>query len=187
MFSVWRSLPVHVTQFSQAVKSPISYFFGVASSLPPPLLRIFSFLFAAACLQLIIEHLRRSQMQRRSIKGWNEHGGRQMEISRRKRKEWRERGRFYRVSVGCAVCSLISSARKVWRGGGRRVRPCSLWLKEKQSAGCEELSVWRQMYNKSVCLLPFCKQKSVPPCWCLTSHWFSFSSPLWCRWEKKSH
>lgn len=57
-------------------------------------------------------------MQGRTIKGRNKSGGRWMEISRRKRR-MDAVGGLCTVSVGCAVYSLISSARKVLRGGRR--------------------------------------------------------------------
>lgn len=85
-------------------------------------------------------HSCRIWMQRRTTKGCKESGGKRIEISRgEKAKEkgwcWRVAGSFYSVSVGCAVYSLISSARKVWRGGENRGKTCSLWLKKKtQSA-----------------------------------------------------
>lgn len=42
------------------------------------------------------------------------------------------------------------------------------------------VSVWGRVYNKCTHPLPSCKQKPVPPCWCLAGHWFFFFSfSLW--------
>ena len=62
-------------------------------------------------------------MQRRAMKGGSESGGRRMGTSRGKGREarwcWTEQGRYFCcVSVGRAVSSLISRARR--GGGGRR-------------------------------------------------------------------
>lgn len=130
-------------------------------------------------------------MQGRTIKGWNESGGRWMEISRRKRR-MDAVGGVCTVSVGCAVYSLISSARKVLRGGRRGETLFSVIRRKKKTLSAQwcwvwiYVSVWGRVYNKCTHPLPFCKQKPVTPCWRRTGHWFcSFFSPLVSI--KKSH
>lgn len=151
MFSVWRLLPVCVTQFSQAVvvhKSLLSpTFLGSVSSLPPPPpphpCEVFP-TFCGSCVPAINNwafhscHLGSQEPMR----GWNELEMRRVEISKRKRKKenkfwWRKWGSFCAVSVECAVCSLVSSARKVQkREGGRRGQ------KNPKKLSAHQLWVW---------------------------------------------
>lgn len=194
MFSIWRSLPVRVTQFSQAVaahKSLLSSTFWCCifspSASSPSAIRG-SPLVRCICMPAINNwafHSCHLWMRGGTIKGWREPEGRRGEISRGEKGDcWRERGRFCSVSVGCAVCILISSTRKVWWGGGRgggggRGETLFSVIRKKNLGQHRRLvwiyvSVWGRVCNKCTHPLHFCKRKPAPPCWCL--HWFSFPS-----------
>lgn len=175
MFSVWRLLPVRVTQFSQAVaahKSLLSatFWFCIFSSSSSSFSTMWgSPIVLWICVPAInnwafhLCHLWIQETNKRMERAWRKAGGdRQEEEEKENRCWWKKRGKCCTVSVECAVCSLISSARKVWRGGGRRgqkektrsAQRCWVWI---------YVSVRGQGNIKCTCTLPFCKQKIVLP------------------------
>lgn len=128
MLSIWLLLPVLMTQFSQAVaphKSLLSPTFLVLYLLLLLLSHVRCFPrfppYMPAINNWTFHFVSYPNVKKNHIKDWTSLQGTRWRSVEKRGKKRRDDcgGRICCVSVGCAVCSLISCARKMWRGGRR--------------------------------------------------------------------